>query len=135
MPDNKVPTIDITPELQDTNIDDKELGRINQKLFIMKDTPDGQDPLIYWYRCAHDALDTIAKNENKYKQDTAELDSLRYDKRVQDRRERRHLQQQSMPSIRDMICEVERGRYCLTMSFTFTPNSISKGCDSCDNDD
>ena len=135
MPDKKVPTIDITPELQDTNVSQEELERINQKLTITSITPDGQDPLIYWYNCAKDAIDTIAKNEQKHKQDTAELDSLRYDKRVHDSRERRQLQHQSMPSIRDMIYDVERGRYSMTMSFTFTPYSISKGCDSCDQEE
>lgn len=116
---------DINAELN-VDIDPAEQARLNQHLFIMKDTPLGQDPLTYWYHCAHDALDTITKKDQQHKDQLAEHDAelkdLRLFKYNEQHRKDRDAFARSTPPVRELLDRVQHGDFSMTVTFSFFPN-------------
>lgn len=99
---------------------------LEKMLNIRNITPIGEEPLLYWYNVARDAITAQQRSDERRKEDRAELERLK--KYEQDEQNRRmyDLSHKTIPDFRDLLNRVQNGDFSMNVQFSFYPNCDRK---------
>ena len=89
-------------------------------------TPSGEDPVLYWHQVAVDAIHAKLRQDELFALTKQELFELQKDKKTAADQRVVDLQEQSIPSFRELLSQVSNGDFYMTVQLSFYPNGDVK---------
>ena len=93
---------------------------------ILRITPEGEDPVLYWHQVAVDAIKARERREDRVHKMAEDLRHLQNRVDMENQQKIADLKNQSLPQFRELLSGVTHGDFYMTVQLSFYPNGDVK---------